>query len=153
MPSREVRAGRKRDEADRGWAADSVRRRSSAMRTFRSFLTLAFVVLAVAPAAAQINPFRSGRTEAGLSGEDVDLLLSSVNALNRSKDVAVGSSESWRNPATGSRGTSSVIQILNRAGMTCHRVRHEVAARGSTVPRRYDLTWCLTPGGEWKMAE
>jgi hypothetical protein len=113
-------------------------------------LVAVVLLLASLPAAAQINPFRSGRTEAGLSGEDSDLLFSSVNQLNRRKNVAVGSSESWRNPATGSHGTSSVTQILERSGMTCHRVHHKVSARGARTPRQYDLTWCLTPEGEWK---
>jgi hypothetical protein len=114
-------------------------------------LAASVLLLASVPAAAQINPFRSGRTEAGLSGEDSDLLLSSVNALNRRRDVAVGSSESWRNPATRSHGTSSVTQILQRSGMTCHQVRHEVSARGARTPRQYELTWCLTPEGEWRI--
>ncbi len=113
---------------------------------------LAAVVLlsAALPAVAQINPFRSGRTEAGLSGDDSELLLSSVNKLNRRKDVAPGSSESWRNPATGSYGASSVMQILERSGMTCHRMRHEVFPQGAQTPRQFELTWCRTSEGEWK---
>jgi hypothetical protein len=111
------------------------------------------LVLAAMPATAQINPFRSGRTETGLSGEDSGLLLSSVNRLNSRKNVEVGSTESWRNTATGNHGASSITQIFNKAGMTCHRVRHEVSAQGAAGPRHYDLTWCLTADGEWKIAD
>jgi hypothetical protein len=111
------------------------------------------LLYAHAPASAQINPFRSGRVEAGLSPQDTDILLSSVNQLNRRTDIAVGTSESWSNPATGSHGTSSVTGLLERSGMACHRIQHEVSARRAKTPRQYDLTWCLTQSGEWKIAE
>lgn len=120
------------------------------MRPLRPLMT-ALLLFAALPATAQINPFRSRGTEPGLSETDADMLLSSINRLNRAENVAIGAAESWNNPETGSRGTSSVARIFHRAGMSCHLLHHEIAVRGRTPPRRYDLTWCLMPAGEWKI--
>lgn len=110
------------------------------------------LVLTATQARAQISPFRSGRRETRLSPEDLDRMLSSTNQLNRAPGVSVGSKADWTNPKTGSHGTSTVERIFRQNGMTCHLVRHEVFAHGETQPRRFDLPWCLTPGGEWKVA-
>ena len=119
----------------------------------RSLLAILLTVTVGMPASAQINPFRSGRTEPGLSNEDLDLLIASANQLNNGKNVKVGSSENWRNPSTGSYGNASVTQILNRDGSPCHRLHHEFTPRASNSHRTADLIWCRTFAGEWKISE
>ena len=111
----------------------------------------AALMLAATQARAQINPFRAGRHEARLSEQDLDLLQSSANQLNRAPGVAVGATVRWSNPKTGSHGTASVERIFKQRGMICHLLRHEVYPLGEPQPRRYDLTWCLTADGEWKV--
>src|SRR4051794_40357368 len=119
----------------------------------RSLLAILLMMIVGMPASAQINPFRSGRTEPGLSNEDLDLLIASANQLNNGKNVEVGSSENWRNPSTGSYGAASVTRILNRDGSLCHRLRHEFTPRASTSHRKADLIWCRTSDGEWRISE
>jgi hypothetical protein len=116
-----------------------------------SLLVAALLVTSPLPAMAQVSPFWSTRYGPRLSSADLDLLLSSVNRLNRMPGVAVGSMSSWRDPATGTHGTSVVERIFHHQGMTCHGLRHQVYLRGQATPRRYDLTWCRTAEDEWKL--
>lgn len=117
------------------------------------FCAVAALMLMGTQAQAQINPFRSGRNEPRLSSQDFDLLMSSANEANRAPAVAVGTTAAWKNPQTGSHGTSKVERIFQQKGMTCHLLRQDVFVRGAPQARRYDLTWCLTPSGEWKIAQ
>src|SRR3954454_3998454 len=112
-------------------------------------LALLLAMLAAMPASAQINPFRSGRTEPGLSNDDLNMLTASANRLNNGKNVKVGSSESWSNPSTGSHGIASVTQILERNGLPCRRLHHEFTPQASNSHRKADLIWCRTSDGEW----
>jgi hypothetical protein len=118
------------------------------MRISRLLLT-GLVVTAALPAAAQLNPFQGSRT--GLTQRDVDLLSSSIGRLNSSKDIAVGSKDSWSNAASRSRGQNVVREIFQDGGTTCHRLHHTVTVKGRTPPRTYDLTWCRTADGSWKI--
>lgn len=122
------------------------------MRYTGAFLTWLLILQAV-PAAAQFTPFMfDNRYGQRLSSGDWDLMLSSINTLNRGMQVEVGSANKWNNPRTGSRGTTSVTQIVRQNGMICHLLRHQVSIRGSMPLRVYDLKWCLTPDGAWKVA-
>ncbi len=125
------------------------------MKTFQiigaALLMMSLLMMSATPAMAQINPFRSNKTGPTLSTTDMDLLGASIAKLNGAKDVAVGSKESWSNPATASYGTSEVTRIFRNGKVSCHRVHHEVGAQGRTPPRPYDLTWCRTPAGSWKL--
>lgn len=115
------------------------------------FRVAAALVLTAAQARAQVNPFRAGRSETRLPPEDLDRMLSSANQLNREPGVAVGSKASWSDPKTGNHGTSSVERIFKHNGMTCHLLQHETFVREEPQLRRFELTWCLTPAGEWKV--
>ncbi len=115
------------------------------------WICAAAALMLIAPQAhAQINPF-VGRHEPRLSGHDLGLLMSSINQVNRAPAVAIGTTAGWSNPNTGDHGTSTVKRIFQERGMTCHLLRHEIFSRGEPQPRRYDLTWCLTADGEWKI--
>ena len=119
---------------------------------FGGIFLVGLLLLPALPAMAQYrNLFPVGPNK-GLTSADTDAMLSSINVLNRDPRVAVGSSESWRNAATGSHGTSSVTQILQRDGLTCHLVHQEIFVRGAIPARVYNFTWCLTHGGDWKIA-
>ena len=107
------------------------------------------VLFAVAPQ-AQINPFR-GSGSRGLSPEDNQLLFESVARLNAAEPSKVGSSEAWSNPQTKTSGTSTVLRVFHSGGMVCHLVRHHIVVAGTPPGRDYQLTWCRTPSGEWKI--
>jgi hypothetical protein len=109
------------------------------------------LVLSSVPASAQINPFKSDRSGATLSATDLDLLGASIGRLNRNPKLEVGAEEEWSNPATGSHGSSAVTRIFMDGHRPCHAIHHEVSAQGRTPPRNYDLTWCRSTDGNWKI--
>ncbi len=113
-------------------------------------LAAAWLGLAALPAAAQVNPFRGATTALGAT--DSAMFWSSVEKLNRLPDLAVGSSTSWRDSATGSSGENRVTGVSRRNGMTCHTVRHQLLIKGRTPPSVFNVTWCLAPDGAWKIA-
>lgn len=110
---------------------------------------LAACVLLATTAQAQINPFRSYRGR-GLSPEDNRLLFESIARLNAAEPSRAGRSETWSNPQTKSSGTSTILRVFHSGGMACHLVRHHIVAAGHQPGSNYHLTWCRTPGGEWK---
>jgi hypothetical protein len=116
-------------------------------------LLVPLLLLAAFPAAAQVNPFWSNRTGPKLTQTDQDKLLSSIDQLNRSTDLHVGSKQSWSDPASGSHGTNSVSRIFQSGGMHCHLLHHEISMKGLARPRAYNLTWCQTPEGAWKIKQ
>lgn len=118
------------------------------MKTLR-LLVAVLLLSAPLPVAAQVNPFK-GR-QSGLTQRDSELLGSSIDRLNQSKGIAVGSKDSWSNPASHSQGENTVREIFQDAGTTCHRLHHEITVRGRKPPRTYELTWCRMPDGRWKI--
>jgi surface antigen len=107
----------------------------------------AFILLPTA-AESQINPFRGGP---GLSPEDNRLLFESVARLNAAEPTHVGLSEAWSNPQTNNSGTSTILQVFDSGGMTCHLVQHRVVVARQSPAVSYRLTWCRTANGEWKI--
>lgn len=103
------------------------------------------------PAIAQINPFRSGRTESRLTDKDLDLFKASVSQLNSDPHLTVGAQKDWSNPATGSHGRSVVTRIFSDGQRPCHEMRHEAHPLGRAPAQTYSLTWCRTPDGQWKI--
>jgi surface antigen len=100
-------------------------------------------------ALAQVIPFQ-GNFGPGLSPQDNQMMFESVARLNATEPSKVGQSDSWTNPQTKSSGTSTIVRVFRSGGMPCHMVRHSiVAVRPPT--RNYQLTWCRTPAGEWKI--
>ena len=110
--------------------------------------TLAAFVLLPAAVQAQINPFRGGP---GLSPEDNRLLFESIERLNAAEPAKVGRSEAWSNPQTNTSGTSTILRVFHSRGMVCHLVRNHIVVAGHPQGHDYQLTWCRTPSGEWKI--
>lgn len=124
------------------------------MRKASRYLPFALALGASVPnhtAHAQINPFGSQLNRNGLSDDDFALLSQSGAKLNALPSVAVGQSESWNNPKTTSSGTTTVTRIWQFEAMPCHDLRYAFLASGQPPQRVYDLTWCRTPDGAWKI--
>jgi surface antigen len=115
------------------------------------FLSVALAALAVLPVAAlaQVIPFQ-GNFGPGLSPRDNQMMFESVARLNAAEPSKVGQSDSWSNPQTKSSGSSTIMRIFRSGGMPCHLVRHQVVAVRPPA-RNYQLTWCRTSAGEWKI--
>jgi surface antigen len=117
------------------------------LRVFSVALT-AFTVLPVA-VLAQVIPFQ-GNFGPGLSPQDNQMMFESVVRLNAADPSKVGQSDSWSNPQTKSSGSSTILRVFRSGGMPCHLVRHQIVA-GRPPARNYQLTWCRTSAGEWKI--
>jgi len=115
---------------------------------FFSIVLTAFAVLPVT-ALAQVIPFQ-GNFGPGLSPQDNQMMFESVGRLNAAEPAKVGQSDSWRNTQTNSSGSSTILRVFRSGGMPCHLVRHQIVA-GRPQARSYQLTWCRTSTGEWKI--
>src|SRR4051794_22363924 len=74
---------------------------------------------------AQINPFgRSG--SGGLTADDLELLEAAASKLYTADNPRVGATESWTNPNTGDTGTVSLIEVFEKDGMPCRKLRHNI---------------------------
>jgi surface antigen len=104
-------------------------------------------------ARAQLNPFGVPHSGPGLSPEDNRLLFESVNRLNTAEPIQIGRSETWSNPKTHSSGTATVLRVFRSGGQACHLVRYHLIVAGRRPGRDYRVTWCRTPGGEWRIKE
>lgn len=115
-------------------------------------LTLCLPLAALAaPGQAQINPFGWQLNQRSLSSDDLTLLFDSTAHLNAMPAVAVGASNAWNNEQTGSSGTTTVTRVYQSGSMPCHDLRYALRPQGQQPPRIYDMTWCKTDDGQWKI--
>ncbi len=113
-------------------------------------LAAAVLVGALAvPAQAQLNPFKRSGFE--LSQEDIDLLAAAGRKLYEDESVAVGTVETWSNPATGNTGSIQLIGIFEHNGLPCRRLQHDIKIKVVRDPFRYLFDRCKLPSGEWKL--
>ena len=112
-------------------------------------LLLAAIFLSSGHASAQINPFgvAQGMT---LSNDDFTIMNRAADRLLARPKLGVGSSESWKNPNTGSTGTISVQSNFTRKALACHTLGYQVAPRGTPTDGVAVLDWCKTPQG-WRI--
>jgi hypothetical protein len=100
-------------------------------------------------AQAQINPFRGKQTR--LSSEDLAIMNQTAAGLYQADGIAPGSSASWSNPKSGNSGVVSIRNTTTQHGMLCHLVNYQAKFKGEANPRSYNVTWCRTASGEWRM--
>ena len=117
----------------------------------RSFFLAVLAVVLLAPdlASAQINPF-GGAQGMTLSNDDFATMSHAVERLLARPKLHVGSSESWKNPHTGSTGTISVQNYFSRKSLVCHTLGYQVAPRGKPASGMAVLDWCKTLQG-WRI--
>ena len=115
---------------------------------------LPLLVLAVClslPAAAQINPLRSGNAKPLDAADLAAANTATMHLLERTTLVA-GALEHWKNPQSGSSGTVVAGSAITRNGMACRVMQYHTTVPGGPLPeRRNTLTWCKTKEG-WKVA-
>ena len=107
----------------------------------------------VGRAGAQVSTFGWSPNAARLTADDWSMLWDSVGALNKSVDPHPGESHSWTNSQSGNSGTVTLERIFRSNDMPCHALRYSIVIATEQTPRTYDLTWCQTEAGEWKMAQ
>jgi surface antigen len=112
---------------------------------------VAIILVAPALASAQINPFR-GRGADKLTGDDVRKVIETSDKLLARDRLPVGSSEEWKNDATGASGRVRVSNDLRRHGLACHTLAYEAKTRTGLAPKSTTLVWCRDKDGAWKIA-
>ncbi len=113
-------------------------------------VVFAAMLLISGHASAQINPF-GGAQGVTLSNDDFAIMSRAADKLLARPHLAVGSNESWKNPATGSTGTVSIQGNFARKALACHTLGYQVAPRGTPTDGIAVLDWCKTPQG-WRIS-
>ncbi len=101
-------------------------------------------------ARAQVSPF-AGDTSKGLTEGDLELLLRATHTINHGTLLRPGQSRSWTNPDSGAHGEVEFVRTTQDEGMACHQLHNTIYVADRTDPGAYDLNWCLTPSGAWKI--
>lgn len=115
-------------------------------------VTACALALVAGGAVAQISPFRAGPGAPRLARSDMDMLWKSAAALNHDPAARPGSVQTWHNPQTGDSGSVTLFRAVKWQDLPCHDLRYVINVRTESTPRRYDVTWCRTEEGEWKIA-
>jgi surface antigen len=101
-------------------------------------------------AMAQVSPF-AGDTSKGLTESDLELLLRATHTINHGSLLRPGQSRSWTNPDSGAHGEIAFVKTTQNEGMACHQLHNTIYVADRADPGAYDLNWCLTPSGAWKI--
>ncbi|WP_146101858.1 hypothetical protein [Rhodopila globiformis] len=100
---------------------------------------------------AQLNPFGSNPNVALLTDEDWRLVWEDTVSLNRTPDAAAGETRAWTDATSGNSGKLTLTRVYQSNGTTCHAVRYAISFPGKPVPQEYNLDWCRTAAGQWKI--
>jgi surface antigen len=125
------------------------RTKGEAMRRHILWLLPVIGLCLSVPAHAQINPFR-GSKGTPLRSADLKALTDATYRLLDRPDLAVGSTETWSNPASGGNGTLTAGDPVQRHGLSCRSVDYTVSFPHDSSSRDRTLVWCKTPNG-WKI--
>jgi surface antigen len=117
-----------------------------------SVLAAGCLVQGIGPGMAQINPFGLDPNTASLTDEDWRLLSEATVTLNRAPNAAAGETRSWSNAVSGDSGKVSVMRVFQSNGATCHAVRYAILFPHRSTPQEYNVNWCRTTNGQWKIA-
>nr|WP_294557165.1 RT0821/Lpp0805 family surface protein [uncultured Rhodopila sp.] len=114
-------------------------------------MAVALLLAGVSVCSAQINPFRSSSRATGLTNADVGMLFTTAGLVNKNEPVKVGDTQDWSNPTSGNSGKVTVTRLFHYSGMECHSLRYDLTFKASNAPRTYNVDWCKTKTGEWKI--
>jgi surface antigen len=119
------------------------------MKIISCILAVVMVVAFDAAALAQINPFARG--DSGVTRDDAKFIEEASSKIYKADNPQVGATEKWSNPGTGNSGTVSLIQLYEKDGMPCRKLRHRISTKGSKDPQIYIFSRCRVKSGEWKL--
>ncbi len=118
-------------------------------RYWSTLLACAIFALSAGAASAQINPF-TGK-DLLLSESDVAVIGEVAGGLISGTVVPTGTKLQWHNGETHRRGTIEVLGSSQQDGRPCHKLRYTVPVKPPAGSRAYDLNWCKTADGDWKI--
>jgi surface antigen len=108
-------------------------------------------VLIAGPAGAQVGTFGWSPNEPRLTQDDKSMLWQSADALNEAPSPQSGESRTWSNPRSGNSGQVTLVRVFRSNDMPCHALHYSIMIGAGPTPRIYDLSWCRTPEGQWKI--
>jgi len=77
---------------------------------------------------------------------DLAMARGAAAKLYENLDTPVGASESWSNPASGARGTATLIARMEPNGVQCRRIQHVISVRGRGDPFIFLFDHCYSDG-------
>jgi surface antigen len=87
-----------------------------------------------------------------LTDEDWRLVWEGTVSLNRAPAAAAGETRAWSDAGSGNSGKVTLTRVFESNGTTCHALRYAVSFSEHPVPQEYNLNWCRTSAGQWKIA-
>lgn len=66
--------------------------------------------------------------------------------------LAPGTSNDWRNEASGWSGTVTFKRSAKRGKLSCRVLDYRIATPQRPADRNYTITWCRDTDGTWKIA-
>ena len=108
------------------------------------------VVMGLLTASAQAQLLPTWETRIVLSQQDLDMIRGTVT--NQIHGKPVGTTASWRNPASGNSGSINLAKKLHRKDQQCEDLEYTLQSGGTPVYiEHYHLTSCLQPDATWKI--
>ena len=120
------------------------------LNRWSALFVVAIAAFAAGGASAQINPFPG--SDLALSQSDLAVIEEVAGGLISGSVVPTGTKLQWYNGETRRRGTIQVLVSSQQDGRPCHKLRYTLPINSHAGSRAYDLNWCKTPDGDWKIA-
>jgi surface antigen len=112
---------------------------------------LSSTLLLVGAASAQlINPFGRQSID-NVTAEDRRMAEAASARIYTLPSPQIGTSESWKNDASGNRGTVTLVRFREYQGLPCRTLRHDVYVRARNQRFEFVIDRCRTDDGQWKI--
>lgn len=100
------------------------------------------------------SPYAQGRSRlnTGLNSADLQAMGAVAARLYQQDNVANGTTDHWANPKSGNRGSVTVVRSFTNAANPCREVRYVIQLHNRRGARSYNLNWCRTAAGVWKIS-
>ncbi len=117
-------------------------------RSIPAFLTAVVLLVSSSIAVAQMNPF--GLSGFTLDQGDIDIITKAVEPFYEEPPPAAGTSVTWENDASGSRGTATLMKVYEINDMPCRRIRHDIRVKNVSTLFTFTVDRCQVADGSWK---
>lgn len=85
-----------------------------------------------------------------LRDEDIAMAQAAAQPLYANPDTPIGTSATWDNPATGNRGSVTLVAINTINGTECRRLSHLIFVKDQADPFNFLVDRCFI-NGEWRV--
>jgi hypothetical protein len=111
-------------------------------------LVLALALVTTTTQAQMLGP--AWETYVTLTQADMDMIKVAVTQQVHGKQL--GTTVSWRNPASGNYGTVRLLNVFAREGRRCEAIEYVMRPPQQAMPGdRFVFNSCVQPDGTWKL--